>query len=146
MVQPDVNVLLGVLVVGISIIVLIGILTNAVICFFLHKLYKAVPVQRRQMTPGLVWLLLIPLFGLIWNFFVFPKLSGSYKTCFEAAGDSTAGTCNSGLAWAYPILCVVMYIPLVSVIAGPAALVVVVAYIVKMFELKGRLEGLALSA
>lgn len=138
----------GVFAVAIGVCVLFVLVINAIVCVFLHKLYKALPEQHRQLSPGLVWLLMIPLFNIVWNFFVFPKLSRSYQTCFEAAGDTSAGTCNSGLALAYPILCActIVPIPCVAPIVGLAGLVVLIVYLVKMFDLKSRIEPSAPTA
>jgi len=134
--------LVGVAMVGIIMLsIVIGLAIAAVVCFFLYKLYKAVPEEHRQLSPGLVWLLMIPLFNVVWNFFVFPKLSRSYQTWFESRGDTSAGTCNSGLAWAYAVLvaCTLLaFIPCIGWLVPLAALVVLIIYLVKMFDLKNR--------
>lgn len=144
--QDAAVVMLGVAIIFAGVALLIWLLVNVVVCIFLHKLYNGVPAQHRRMAPGLVWLLLIPLFGVIWNFIVFPKLSRSYQACFEASGDTSAGTCHSGLAWTYAILSACTYIPLfcIPVMAGPAALIVLIVYIVQMFELKKRVDASSL--
>jgi len=129
-------------------ILLVMIAIYVVVCALLHALYKAVPEQHRQLSTGLVWLLLIPFWNLIWNFFVFPKLSRSYQTWFEAKGDTSKGTCNSELAWTFAILCacsiVLGFIPCVAQLAGVAALVILIIYLVKMFSLKN--EAIATAA
>jgi len=130
----------GMVVLGaIAIGTIIGLAINVVVCALLHNLYKAVPEEHRELRPGLVWLLLIPLFNLVWNFFAFPKLSKSYQNWFESRGDTSAGTCNSGLALAYAILAACMllaFIPCVGPVVGLAGLVVLIIYLVKMFGLK----------
>ena len=111
----------------------------AIICVLLQMLYKAVPEEHRQLAPGFVWLLLIPIWNLIWNFFVFPKLSRSYQAWFEARGDTSKGTCNGGLALAYAIAsaCLLLaFIPCVGPLIGLASLALLIIYLVKMFGLK----------
>ena len=121
---------------------LISIAINVLICYFVFTLYKAVPAQFRQMDPNLVWLMLIPLFNLVWNFFVFPKLSKSYELAFQAQGDSSAGNCNAGLALALAITWACVLVPCIGVfVAAPAALVILIIYLVKMFGLKARLAS-----
>ena len=120
---------------------LIGIAINVLICYFVFTLYKAVPAQFRQMDPNLVWLMLIPLFNLVWNFFVFPKLSKSYELAFQAQGDSSAGNCNAGLALALAITWACVIVPCIGMFAGLAALVILIIYLVKMFDLKAKLAS-----
>jgi hypothetical protein len=120
---------------------LIGIAINVFICYLVFTLYKAVPAQFRQMDPGLVWLMLIPLFNLVWNFFVFPKLSESYERALQAQGNSSAGNCNAGLALALPITWACVLVPCIGMVAGLAALVILIIYLVKMFDLKTRLAS-----
>jgi hypothetical protein len=50
-----------------------------VVCYLLYTALLALPQQHRRMDPGLVWLLLIPLFNLVWNFFVFLRVPESYQ-------------------------------------------------------------------
>ena len=117
----------------------ISLVISAIICYFLFDLFNALPEGSRQLQPGLVWLLLIPCFNLVWNFFVYPKLSASYEAFFRSKGVTEVGNANSTLAWTFCILCAVSIIPCVGYITGLAALVVLIIYLVKMYELKHRL-------
>jgi hypothetical protein len=98
------------------------------------------------MEPGLVWLLLIPCFNIIWNFFVFPKTSRSLKAYFNSAGDQTVADCGGALAMAYSILSAVSIIPYVGCLTGIASLVVLIIYLVKVHDLKNRIPATAASA
>ncbi|SRR5215203_1959020 len=40
---------------------------------------KAIQPHNRAMSPGQVWLQLIPIFGMIWQFFVVSKISDSLR-------------------------------------------------------------------
>jgi len=148
--EPDAVARVGILAAFalVGMILLVTIAINVVVCALLHALYKAVPDQYRQMSTGLVWLLLIPIWNLIWNFFVFPKLSRSYQTWFEANGDMSKGTCKSGLAWTFAILCACSiglgFIPCIAPLAGLAAVVILIMYLVQMFSLKN--EAIAVPA
>jgi hypothetical protein len=127
--------------------VLISVVVGAVICYFVFTLYKAVPARFRQMEPGLVWLLLIPVFNFVWSFFVFPKLSKSYELALQAGGDSSAGNCNASLALAYAIcnaaVGVCMFLRTLCLVTpvAIAALVILIIYLVKMFDLKAKLAS-----
>ena len=63
---------------------------------------EAVPPDKREMSPGTAWLLLIPLFNLIWTFFVVMKLSESFRA-LKAANmlrSPTDASYSVGLAMA----------------------------------------------
>ena len=57
------------------------------IIFFCHTLSKALSrcaPERRDMTPLKVWLLLIPGFNIIWNFYAVSAIATSLKKEFAA--------------------------------------------------------------
>lgn len=125
-----------------GIILLVVFVVQAVICYLVYINYKAIPPEHREMEPGMVWLNMIPCVALVWNFFVFPKLSKSYRNVFTANGVMDVGDCSEGLALAYAIVYACGIIPCVNYIAGPASLVIFIIYLVKAFEYKGRVEQL----
>lgn len=52
----------------------------------LQNALKAVSPVNRKIRPGQVWLLLIPVFSTIWNFFVVTKISESIEQEFITRG------------------------------------------------------------
>lgn len=120
-------------------VVVITIAIGVVICFLLMSCFKSIPPAHRKMEPALVWLLLIPCFSVVWNFFVFPRLSESYLSYFTAQGRSDVGDCGRGLGLAYAICCACSMIPYIGILAGLAALVLLILYLVKAFDLKGQI-------
>jgi hypothetical protein len=95
---------------GIGVVVAIlavALAVSLLICWFLMRCFESVPAEHRKMEPGLVWLLLIPCFPLVWNFFVYPRLAESYKSYFDAHGRTDVGDCGRSLAMWYCILSVV---------------------------------------
>jgi hypothetical protein len=57
-----------------------------VLIFYLLTLQKAlgrVSARNRLMEPGLVWLLLIPLFNIVWNFFIVTRVPDSLRNEFR---------------------------------------------------------------
>lgn len=125
--------ILGMLAVSIAIAV--------VVILIIQSFYKRIPPEHRQMEPGMVWLLLIPCFNLVWNFFVFPKLSDSFKSYFHSQGITDVGDCVRGLAMAYCITAVLCLIPCVNYIAGPVSLVLLIITLVKFNDLKNRIPA-----
>lgn len=128
---------------GVVLLVAVGIwlIVTIVICALVSKCYAAIPEKHRKMSPGQVWLLLIPCFHLVWNFFVFPGLSKSYKAYFDEKGDTSVGNCYEQVGLWYAIVAICCIVPCLNYIAGPAALVLLIVYLIKAFELKGKIKA-----
>jgi hypothetical protein len=63
--------------------VLIGLVITVCFLMTLNNALLRVSPQNRLMEPGMVWLLLIPCFNLIWNFFVFTRVPDSLRNEFR---------------------------------------------------------------
>lgn len=114
----------------------IGLAIAAVICWLISGCLKLLPQECREMEPGMVWLLMIPLFNLVWNFFVFPKTSRSFQRYFAAKGRTEFGDCGEKIGLWCAICYVLCVVPCVNYVAGPAALVLLIIYLVKVVGLK----------
>jgi hypothetical protein len=67
----------------------LGSLLYVPLAFYLLTLQRTLAAcaeENRAMQPGLVWLQLIPLFGLVWQFFVVGAISRSLAAEFESRG------------------------------------------------------------
>ena len=117
----------------------VALAISVAICLLLQTYYKRVPQEHRIMEPALVWLLLIPCFNFVWNFFVFPRLAQSFKSYFDQRGALDVGDCGYGLALAYSIVSCFMIIPCINYIAAPAALVLLIIVLVKFNNLSNRI-------
>ena len=100
---------------------------------------NAVSAQNRRLTPGLVFLLLIPLFNLIWNFIVVTKIRDSLQAEFSARNLQGQGF-GYGVGLAMCILYIVSIIPLINLLAAPAALVCWIIYWVQIAGFKAQLS------
>lgn len=104
--------------------------------FYILTLQKALercaPVSR-TMQPGMVWLLLVPLFNMIWSFFVVLALARSLANEFARRGipgpEPEPGQ-SIGLAMCICACC--GFIPILGVLASLASLVLWVMYWVKI--------------
>lgn len=117
------------------------IAVQVVICLLLHKTLAAIPVEHRKMNPpGMVWLLFIPFFNLVWNFFVFLQIPDSFKSYFDSIGQSQGEDYGRGLGLTYSILAassmVLGWVPCLGSIVGIAALVVLIMVLVKFWQFK----------
>lgn len=126
-----------------GVVFVIALAISALICFLVYRLFDAIPAQHRTMEPGMVWLLMIPLFNLFWNFKVFLGLADSFANAFEAAGqpltESQSGR-TMGLWYSILVLCSI--IPCLGSLTTLVGLVLLILILVKGHELKNRLASL----
>ncbi|MFN0030788.1 MAG: hypothetical protein ACKVOR_01365 [Flavobacteriales bacterium] len=110
----------------------------------LQNTLKAVRIENRTMPPGQVWLLLIPLFSLVWNFFVVNRVADSLANEYASRGltpEEIRPGYNVGLAMA--ILQVCGLIPVLGGFAGLGALICWIIYWVKVAGYKNGLGTLS---
>jgi hypothetical protein len=124
----------------------ISVAIAVVICLIIYKSFSALPQEHRKLEPGLVWLLLIPCFNVIWNFIVFLKLSDSYCAYFESVGrGEEMGDCGRGIFLAYcictAVTAVAFWIPCVASIISLASLVLLILSLVKAHGLRMSIGG-----
>ncbi|WP_109488798.1 hypothetical protein [Occallatibacter savannae] len=122
----------------------------AVAIFYILTLSRALnkchPASR-TMEPGMVWLLLIPLFNLIWNFFVVQAMTKSLANEFRLRNipnaDPEPGK-TIGLAMAICGACSI--IPLVNMITGLVYIVLWIIYWIKIAGFSQILDQVPASA
>lgn len=122
-----------------------AVLVGLIIAIFyiltlVRALQKCAP-QSRTMQPGMVWLLLIPLFGLVWHFFVVMGMSNSLGNEFRVRGMANAPQepgKQVGLGMCICAVCGV--IPYLGILASVAGLVLWVMYWMKMAEFSQMLD------
>ncbi len=95
-------------------------------------LNKCSPTSR-TMSPGSVWYLLVPLVGIVWNFFVVSALANSLGNEFRLRGTPTAESKPGkpvGIAMA--ICGALIIVPLLNIMIALPALILWIAYWVKI--------------
>ncbi len=115
--------------------ILIGLIFLIPIIFFiltLQRAFERCAPAHRAMTPGLVWLLLIPLFNLIWNFMVVTNLAKSLEREYRSRNipAQLESAKSIGLAWAILSWC--SLIPIFGFLAALAGFVLWIVYWVKI--------------
>ncbi|HKB01354.1 MAG TPA: hypothetical protein VKD90_04000 [Gemmataceae bacterium] len=75
----------------IAIAIAIGLLLQILFCLTLYRTQQQVAERNQVITPGLVWLDMIPLFNVFWPLYMVPKLSDSLRNEFRDRGWGTAG-------------------------------------------------------
>lgn len=135
----------GILVVLTTIFLAVAVIVavSLVVCFLLYNVQKEIPEPHQKITPASIFLLVIPLFNLVWGFFVFQRMPESFQSYFSEHGRTDVGDCGKGIGLALAIVYACSIIPCLNYVAGPATLVLLIIFIVKMYELKGKLETAA---
>jgi hypothetical protein len=85
----------------------------------------------------------------VWNFFVFPRLSQSFKKYFDASGRPEVGDCGSAVGLAYSITCACCLVPYLGCVTGIASLILLIIFLIKANDLKNMIPigaGIPLAA
>ncbi|MEM7163893.1 MAG: hypothetical protein AAF581_00430 [Planctomycetota bacterium] len=128
---------LAVILVVAGIIILVALAFQLWACYFLMKCFEKIPESYRRQQPAMVWLLLIPCFGIIWNFFVLPNLALSYQDFFRANGRYENDDCGHGIALA---CCICSAASLIVALAGLVSLVLLIIFLVKAKNLRDEID------
>lgn len=110
--------------------------------FYLLTLQKAlsrVSEPNREMSPGLVWLNLIPIFSLGWQIYTVIKIANSLRKEYGKRGIQEQGSFGYGIGLAFSILAIVSIIPYIGTIAALAGLVCWIIYWVQIAGYSGKL-------
>lgn len=114
----------------------------AVYCVYLSKLQRLleeVDAKNRLVPPTNVWLMLIPLFNLVYGFIMYPKICDSLRNEFEYRDAPQNGYARN-LALALPIVRVSGI--LLGLLSTVAWLVLWIIFWAKITEFKRLLESL----
>ena len=131
---------------GAEIIILLFVLLLAVLpmVFFLlliQNTLKDISMENRKMEPGMVWLLFIPFFGLVWQFIIVNRLADSLHDEFIKKNikvDEARPGFAIGLAFCILGCCGI--IPYLGVLTSIGALVCWIIYWVKINGYKEKLK------
>jgi hypothetical protein len=97
--------------------------------YYLSTLKKSLILTQKHhgISPGLVWLLLIPIFNLGWQFYILTNITKGIKgKCKDIEKDCGDGGWSIGLA--YSILACCAVIPYLGFFAGIGALITWIIY------------------
>ena len=121
-------------------IVLLVVIPKIFYLLTLQNTLKAVSVQNRKMPPGQVWLEIIPLFSLVWQFYNVINVSDSIRNECLARGivmDEERPAYSIGLAHCILACCGV--IPFLGYAASLASLICWIIFWIKIANYKTKL-------
>lgn len=120
-------------------IVIAALVVGILYLLTLQNLLNRVKPENRTVSPGNVWLLLIPIFNWIYPFILYPKISESVAKEYQSRGLSADGDFGKGLGITMPILTLCGIIPVIGALAGLANLVIWIIFWAKMSKYKNQL-------
>ena len=112
----------------------------------LQKCLTLCSPEVRAMSPGLVWLLFIPLFNIVWQFFIVINIAKSVQGECLKRGLPCEQNPGQAIGLAMCILAICGIIPLVGIVASLAGLVCWIIYWVKVAGFSARLAAPAPAA
>lgn len=126
---------------GIALVVEIFFLLN------LQETLRRVGFENRRMTPGLVWLIIIPVFGMFWFIYAVVKITDSLRAEYRSRGWQPEGDFGYGVGLAAGIINVAglawQWIPhrlaAVGMLLSVGYIVCFVMYWVRTARMKARL-------
>ena len=131
----------GVLLLG---VLLLGVMLLPGI-FYLRSLQKALErcaPESRTTTPGSVWLMVIPLFGLVYQFILVGHLARSLRNEFNRRGiQEPSEEPGKGIGIAMGVLELTAIIPIVGIVTGIAGFVCWIIYWVKISDYSNRIAA-----
>jgi uncharacterized membrane protein len=132
----------------------VGIVVHVFFLLTLQKALFRVSPWNRLLEPALVWLAFIPIFNIVWNFYLATRIPDSLRNEFRERGRDDGSDYGKSVGLAYAILVLVLA-PLniirqfsriegMTCISGPillAGLVVFIIFWVKIAGYSGRLTA-----
>jgi hypothetical protein len=122
-------------------IILLGSLAVMILYLVsLQSLLKEVSIENRKMPPGNVWLILIPFFGMVWQFIVINRIADSVKAEFQKRNiSSDEERPGFAVGLTYCILFCCSIIPYLGALTSLVGMVFWIVYWVKVSGFKNLL-------
>ena len=127
------------LLVGIFVVFAILLIPTIFYLLTLQKALNRCSPENRAMQPGMVWLMLIPLFNLIWHFLVVINLAKSLGAELQKRGIAEEPEPGKTIGLAMCILGACGLIPLLGGLCSLGSLVCWIVYWVKIAGFSNKL-------
>ena len=125
--------------VGLAVALMMLAVVLAISVFIAYLLYDALrrlPPRCQQMSPGLVFLMVVPFLGIFWLFVVVMRVAQAYQRYFADRDRTDVGDCGLGVGLAWAGTAVGSIIPVIGWFSALASLVLMVMYLVQVSKLK----------
>jgi len=119
----------------------IGLIPYIFFLITLQNTLKAIAPGNRKMEPGMVWLSLIPLFNLVWQFIVVNRMTESIEAQLGKSGELMPERPAQSVGMAMCVLFCFGWIPFLGGLLSLAGIICWIIYWVKISEFKRRIES-----
>ena len=128
----------------ILVLIIVAILLVPAILYLitLQNTLKAISPENRKMEPGMVWLLLIPVFSMVWNFIVVDRMADSIQAELRKKGTNIAERPAYNVGIAMSIIFCIGWVPFIGSLASIGGLICWIIYWVKVAEFKRKIESI----
>lgn len=137
---PSVAAGLGMLTIAL-VVVAIMMVPFVFYCLSLQKALNRCSPECRAMNPGMVWLMFIPLFNMVWHFFVVINVAKSLGCEFQKRGIAEDPQPGQKLGMIMCILICCGIIPLLGILCSLGGLVCWILYWVKIAGYSNRIAA-----
>jgi len=133
--------MVGVIALAVIIGIAIGLIPVILYLLTLQRTLNEVSPENQKMPPGQVWLILIPLFGLVWSFIMVNRIADSLKAEFASRGiqvDEDRPGYSIGITYCILYCCGI--VPFIGILASLGGIVCWIIYWVKISGYKTKLQ------
>jgi hypothetical protein len=126
-----------------AVILLLGLLAATVFYLLtLQRTLTAISPEKRQLQPGLVWLMLVPFFNFVWNFIVVSRLANSIRAEYDrlhVPNEEKHPTYGVGMAQS--VLALIACLPGIGNLAAIVGCICWIVYWVKVNECRKLIQA-----
>ena len=134
---PAVLAILGLVGGFLLVVLLVVLVANLILSYFIWSAYRVVPAQHRSLPAGLVWLCAVPCIGSIMLVVVGVMVPQAFQAAFRERRRTEFGDCGLVLGMVGSIGALVgPLIPVLGGLIGFGCLIVYVVFVVKLHEYK----------
>jgi hypothetical protein len=122
---------------GLAIGLVIGLVVRAFFLYACQQCLREISPENRSMPPGQVWLGMIPLFNIIWNFIMVNAIANSLSAEHlkrNIPSDSPRPTYNTGMGYSVATLIASIPFSILPLLAGIPTLVLFIMYWVQVYN------------
>ena len=131
---------IGIMEILIIVVALGSIIPGILYLVSLQSTLNEVSIKNRCMQPGQVWLSLIPLFGLVWQFIMVSRIADSLRAEFDDRQIQIAELRPGySVGLAYCVLFTCSIIPVLGFLTSIAGLICWIIYWVKTSDFRQKL-------
>jgi hypothetical protein len=125
----------------IALVVLAIMLVPAIFYLLIQKALNRCSPECRAMNPGMVWLMFIPLFNIVWHFFVVMNMAKSLGCEFQKRGTAEDPKPGQTLGLVMCILFCCGIIPILGVLCSLGGFVCWIIYWVKIADYSSKIAA-----